>query len=141
MTDYSVTLTVPDYVYNRARKIAEATAQPVEQVIRQQIEEAFAEPLPKLPPDEEAELAALGQLSDDALRTIAREQMPADLQLRMQGLMDRNNLGTITEAEHRELESLVERGNQLMLRKAEAGAILTRRGHPVTSKDLTARDG
>ncbi len=141
MTDYSVTLTVPDYVYDRARKIAEATAQPVEQVIRRQIEEAFSEPLPVLPPDEEAELAALAQLSDDALWTIAREQMPTDLQARMQTLMDRNNLGTITGAERRELETLVGRGDRLMLRKAEASAILTRRGYPITPKDLAGPDG
>ncbi len=141
MTDYSVTLMVPDYVYDRARKIAEATAQSVEQVIRRQIEEAFAEPRPKLPPDEETELAALSQLSDDTLRTIAREQMAAEFQMRMQELMDRNNLGTITEAEHQELETLVERGNRLILRKAEASVILTRRGYQITSKDLASRDG
>src|SRR5579859_797258 len=134
MTDHSVTVIVPDYVYARARKIAEATAQPVEQVIRRQIEEAFSEPLPKLSPDEEAELAALNQLSDDALWTIAREQMSADLQSKMEDLMDRNSLGTIAEAELAELEMLVERGNRLMLRKAEASAILTRRGFKITPK-------
>jgi len=35
----------------------------------------------------------------------------------------------------------VERGQQLMLRKAEASAILTRRGYRVTPKDLAMRDG
>jgi hypothetical protein len=141
VTDYSVTFTVPDYVYDRAQKIAKATSQPLEEVFRRQIEEAFSEPLPKLSPDEEAELAALSQLSDDALWTIAREQMLADLQTRMQELMDRNNFGTISGVERAELEALVERGNRLMLRKAEASALLTRRGHKVTPKDLTAQDG
>lgn len=141
MTDYSITLTVPDYVYDRARQVAEATAQPVEQVLRQPILEAFTEPLPKLPPDEAAELAALHQLSDDALRTIAREQLPADAQVRLQSLMDRNNTGTITEVEYQELEALVERGQRLMVRKAEASAILTRRGHRITPRDLAAHAG
>ncbi len=141
MTDYSVTFTVPDYVYDRAQQMAKATAQPLEKVLRHQMEEAFSEPLPKLSPDEEAEMAALSQLSDDALWTIAREQMVSDLQTRMQELMDRNNFGTISDVERTELEALVERGNRLILRKAEASALLTRRGHKVTPKDLAAQDG
>lgn len=141
MTDYSVTLTVPDYVYDRAKRVAEETAQPIEQVLRQHILEAFAEPLPKLPPDEAAELIALNQLSDDALRTIAREQLSADAQARLQVLMDSNNMGTISEAEYRELEALIERGQRLMVRKAEASAILTRRGYHITPGDLSAHAG
>jgi|SRR5579871_1197031 len=141
MTDHSVTLTVPDYVYDRARQIAEATSQPVEQVLRQHILESFSEPLPTLPPDEQAELLALSQLSDDALRTIAREQMAAEHQARMQVLMDQNNLGTISDADYRELEALVERGQRLMVRKAEASAILTRRGHRMSPRDLAPHAG
>ncbi|MCC7449053.1 MAG: hypothetical protein IT324_16665 [Anaerolineae bacterium] len=141
MTDYSVTFTVPDYVYDRARRVAEATAQPVEQILRQQILEAFADLLPKLPPDEVAELTALNQLSDDALRAIAREQLPADAQARLQALMDRNSMGTNSETEYRKLEALVERGQRLMVRKAEASAILTRRGHHITPSDLSAHAG
>jgi hypothetical protein len=139
MTDYSVTLTVPDYIYDRARKIAEATAQPIEQVLRKQIVEALSEPLPRLPEDEVAELTALNQLSDDALWTIAREQMPVEVQARMQELMDRNSLGAIADDERQELETLVERGQRLMLRKAEASAILKLRGNRVTPKDLAAK--
>ena len=141
MTDYSVTFTVPDYVYDRAQKIAKATSQPLEKVFRHQIELAFSEPLPKLSPDEESELAALGQLSDDALWTIALGQMLADLQTRMHELMDTNNFGTISEVGRAELETLVDRENRHVLRKAEASALLTRRGHKVTPKDLTAQDG
>jgi hypothetical protein len=139
MTNYSVTLTVPDYIYDRARKIAEATSQPVEQVLQQHIVDALTEPLPELASDEQAELTALYQLSDDALWTIAREQMPIDAQSRMQELMDRNSMGRITEAERQELNVLVQRGQRLMLRKAEASAILTRRGHRVTPGRLAAR--
>jgi len=86
--------------------------------------------LPVLPPDEEAELAALHHLSDDALWTIARAQMQDSLQARMQTLMDRNSLGQITAEEYAELEALVERGQKLTLRKAEAAAILTERRRP-----------
>lgn len=46
----------------------------------------------------------------------------------MQVLMDKNNFGTITDDEYRELEEDVERGNRLMVRKAEATGILMGRG-------------
>ena len=91
-------------------------------------------------PDEEAELAALKNLSDDALWTIAREQMPADLANRMQILMDRNLRGSIMPDEYAELEQLVERGQHLTVRKSEAMALLTGRGFQVTPEDLLPSD-
>lgn len=137
MTDY--TLTIPEEVYNRARQIAEATSQPVDEVMLDYLRTMSA-PLPVLPPDETAELEALKQLSDDALWTIAREQMPRDVQNRMQTLMDKNSQGTITDAEYAELEAYVERGNRLMVRKAEAAGILMERGHAFTQKDFSPPD-
>jgi tetratricopeptide (TPR) repeat protein len=59
MSDYSVTLPVPDYIYDRARQIAQGTAQSIEAVLVQQLKDAFTEPLPALPPDEQSELEAL----------------------------------------------------------------------------------
>src|SRR4051794_29547065 len=102
MSDHPVTLAVPEHIYDRARQIAQSTAQPLEQVLIRRLEEAFAE-LPELPPDEQAELAAFNYLSDDTLRAIAREQMPHARQERMQGLMGRNSLGTISASEREEL--------------------------------------
>lgn len=138
MSDYPVTLPVPDYVYDRARKIAEATEQPIEAVLVQQLEAAFSAPLPTLPPDEQAELDALTQFSDEALWTIAREQMPASKQMRLQILMDANNKGTLLETEQDEFDHLIEQGQRLMLRKAQAAALLTERGYTVKPQDMTA---
>ncbi len=132
------TLDVPDDVMEAARQIAQATAQPIEQVLLSRLKTAL--PLPVLPPDEETELEALKYLSDDALWTIAREQMHDDLQVQMRELMDKNSLGTISPDEYKQLETLVDRGQRLMLRKSEAAAILTRRGYKVTPKDLAARE-
>lgn len=133
MSDYM--LAVPEAVYDRAREIAEATSRPVDQVLLDQLKR-LSVPLPILPPDEQAELDALRQLSDDTLWTIAREQMPQDIQNRMQILMDRNSLGTITPKEYQELEQYVERGQRLMLRKAEASGILMKRGYKFTQDDF-----
>jgi hypothetical protein len=137
MSNY--TLTVPEEIYRRAQQIAEETSQPIDQVMIEFLR-TIATPLPVLPPDEEAELEALKHLSDDALWTIAREQMADHLQLTLRTLMDKNSSGTITVDEYRELEGLVERSQQLMVRKSEAAALLTERGYKVTPNGLTARD-
>lgn len=133
MSDY--TLTIPEAVYRRARRIAEETSQPVEQLLIEHLKN-LPEPLPSLLPDEQAELDALKHLSDDALWTIAREQMPEDIQAQMQVLMDKNSLGTITAEEYHVLEGFVERGNRLMVRKAEAAGLLMERGYSFTQKDF-----
>jgi hypothetical protein len=128
MTDY--TLTVPEDVYRRVAKIAQDTSQPIETVLLEHLR-LLADAAPILSTEEETELQVLQYLSDDALWTIAREQMIASAQNRMQELMDKNSSGEITTDEHEELTRLVERGQQLMLRKSEAAAVLTQRGYKV----------
>ncbi len=136
MSDHPITLSVSEQVFDRMRHVAETVSESVEEVAARRLEAAFPEPLPVLAPHEEAELEALAHLSDDALWTMAREQMADALQARMQILMDKNSLGTITADEYSELENLVDRGQRLMLRKAEAAALLTERGNKVTRADL-----
>jgi hypothetical protein len=137
MSDF--TLTIPDKLYQRAQQIAEAVSQPVARVLLEQLQ-LWTDAVPPLDTDEEAELQALRYLSDDALWTIAREQMPQEIQARMQVLLDKNTRGAIMEDEYTELTSLVERGQRLMLRKSEAAALLTKRGYTVSKKDMAGRD-
>lgn len=135
-----IILKVPEDISVRARQIAETVAQPVEQLLLNHLK-TLAAPLPVLPPDTQAELDALQHLSDDALWTIAREQMPEDVQARAHALMDQNSRSVMTDEEHAELEQLVERGDRLMLRKAEAAALLRQRGYTFTQKDFQAKHG
>jgi hypothetical protein len=137
MTDYTVS--IPESLYDRAKRVAEQADQPVEQVILARLEESL-EPLIDLPVEERTELHALAYLSDDTLWTIAREQMPNARQERMQALMDKNSLGTISDDEYQELGRLVEQGERLTLRKAEAMKLLMDRGYSVTLDNLEPAD-
>lgn len=140
MSHYSVTLPVPDYIYDRARRIAEGTSQSIEAVLLQQLQDAFTESLPNLAPEEQRELDALTHLSDDALWTIAREQMPPQRQARLHALMEANSRGTLDDAQRAELETLVAQGQRLSLRKAQAAALLTERGYRVTREAIAEAD-
>jgi hypothetical protein len=139
MADHPVTLNVPEQIYEQARQVAEATSQPIEQVLIRRLQDAYAS-LSRLPPDEQAELAAFRFLSDDTLRGIAREQMPSSLQGRMVYLGDRNSRGTITTEEFDEYRRLVEQGERLMLRKAWAANVLMDRGYQLTGQDYVTQD-
>ncbi len=136
MTDHFVTLAISEEVYEYARQIAETTSQPIEQVLKRRLEEAL--PVPLLPDDEEAELSALRMLSDDTLWTIAAEQMPRSQQERRINLLKLNERNALSDADQSELDDLLQRGDRLTVRKAEAARILTERGHKVTPNDLAA---
>jgi hypothetical protein len=140
MSQYSVTLPIPDYIYDHARRIAEGTSQSIEAVLLQQLQDAFTAPVPDLAPEEQRELEALSLLSDDALWTIARERMPEDRQARLHALMDANSQGKLTDRQQAELEALVIQGQRLSVRKAQAAAVLTGRGYRVTVEELSATD-
>jgi hypothetical protein len=135
MTD-QIILNLPDDLSAIIRQIAETKSQPVEQVLLEHLKTLTAAQ-PSLPLDVQAELDALEHLSDDALWTIAHEQMPADIQARAHELMDKRLL---TNEEQVEIDDLVERGDRLMLRKAEAADLLRQRGYPFAQSDFRQRD-
>ena len=127
---------IPENISTRLRKLAARRQQPVEEIVSDRLFTALDEELDSLPSAEQAELRALHHLSDDALRAIAAEQMSSSNQLLMARLMERNDRGEITEEERKVLEELVERGDQLMLRKAEAAAIIVNRRYSGDVSDL-----
>ena len=140
MNDHPVTLPVPAEIYDRASHIAAVTEQTVEAVLLQQLKDAFTDPLPELSLAEQRELEALTLLSNDALWTIAREQMAGDTQARLRVLMRANTEGTVDALRQAELEALVEQGQQLTMRKAKAAALLAERGCSITLDTLALAD-
>ena len=59
--------------------------------------------------------------------TVGNLRLPPKSNQRLQELMDRNNEGLLTEAEHADLESLVELSERLSLVRAEALHLLGRK--------------
>ena len=129
-------ITLPDDLSVRLHQLAAQRRQPFEQFVTDHLRSALDDRLAQLSSAEQAELQALRQLSDDALWTIAAEQMAATVQERMAQLMEYNNHSKLSPVEQHELATLIERGDRLMLRKAEAVKLLHQRGYPVSTKDL-----
>ena len=129
-------ITIPENLSSRLRQLAARRRQPVETIIEDRLFTSLDDELDNVPTTEQAELRALHHLSNDALRVIAAEQMTAVNQALMGQLMAGNSRGELNQEEQETLSALVDRGDQLMLRKAEAAAILVQRGAANSSEDL-----
>lgn len=134
-------ITLPDELTEQLQQLATLRHQPVEQLVMERLQQLLDVNWGQLPSAEQAELDALSYLSDDALQAIADEQLPGQVQERMATLMGHNSNGKLTTEEHAELTALVERGDQLMLRKAEAALLLKQRSDsPTTSTCFSSND-
>ena len=128
-----ITLTIPDDISEWAKEIAQITSQPIEQVLIAHLQTLNRHGLPL---DVQSDLDALPYLSDDALWTIAHEQLPAETQQRAHFLMTKNTSGLLNEVEQSELDELVNRADRLILRKADVSVILKSRGYSFQQQDF-----
>lgn len=133
MSGRTITVTLPEVLYERVKITAEASARSVEDVCAQSIALSLPELEGDLPPEFRSELAALPLLSDAELETIAHSTMDEEQQERLEVLADRQKQRPLTAAEESTLAHLMEEAQRVMLRKAEAYRLLARRGHAVLS--------
>jgi len=133
MSVQSITLNLPDEVYQRAEMAARTLKRPIDELIA----ETLATTLPQLsliddvPMEMANEIAAMSQLSDEALLGLANSLLPAERQEILNGLLDQQNRGTLSDAGHRELIELTAECGRHILRRAKAVAILMSRGRSV----------
>ena len=130
-------ITISEDLLVRLSQLAEKQKRSVEAIISDRLFTVLEDELDSLPTGEQAELRALHYLSDDALRFIAAEKMAPENQILLKQLMLRNSEGALSDIERETLAALVEKGDQLMLRKAETIAILASRGHVSELSDQT----
>ena len=134
MTAQAVVLQLPPALYRAARRMAEATRQPLEQVLQATIARALP-PLDDVPPEEAAELSALAMLEDAALWQAARASMTPAEQAALHDLLDRQNAGELTSPDQLHLQALSDAYGKLTVRKAHAYLLLARRGYRVPMQE------
>ena len=122
MTSYTVTLDLPQDIYQQAERAARTTKQPVEQVIVNWIM-----PPPSSHDELVKEIAELESQGDEMLIQIARSVMPEDDVARLRELFAVQRARGLTEAEQREAAALVEKEDLYTLRRARALYLLKKR--------------
>jgi hypothetical protein len=130
MSTATLTLALPEALYQRLERTARATKQPLEEVALHALSLGSPPAWDDVPPEFQLDLAALDKMDDEALWKLAKSRMNADFDRRDE-LLARNAEGQISPAERDELERFRREEDLFMLRKAHAAALLRWRGHPV----------
>jgi hypothetical protein len=131
MTTQRVTIELPESVFHRFVQIAEATQQPLEDLIVQSVVSNLPPSAENAPLELRAELMEMQTLSVDELLAIAQTQADAVEHEHHVQLLEKNQAGLISPEEQNELINLRLTADQLMLRKAYAWSILRWRGHRI----------
>lgn len=130
MSTATLTLALPEVLYQRLERAAAATKQSLEEVALHALRLGSPPAWDDVPPEFQLELAALEKMDDESLWKIAKSRMSADFD-RRDDLLAANAEGRLSPDERAELERLRHEEDLFMLRKAHAAALLQWRGRPV----------
>ncbi len=129
MTEQTITVTLPDSVYDRIKTTAQATSLSLEEVIKQFVILLLPAFESDIPANLRSSLTKLSLLNDIHLWKTANSVMKNAHQLRLEELAEIQKHRSLTDDEHSELNSLMDEAQQIMLCKAEARRLLAQRGH------------
>jgi hypothetical protein len=124
-------LQLPEAIYERVRRAAEATNRHVDEVLLKTIEAVMPPSVDDLPIEYREEFLSMESLSDLELSHVAESVMSPTQQRRYSFLLRKNQKGTLKEKEREQLAQLGDFARKLTLRKSHAYAILKWRGHRI----------
>jgi hypothetical protein len=127
----TITLQIPELLYQRLVDTARATNRPLEDVTLHALNVGSPPDWTNVPDEFQVDLAALDRLEDEALWKIAQSHKSAPEMERYSLLLDQNQEGMLTDAERAELTALRAESDRFMLLKAQAAALLHWRGYQI----------
>ncbi|MCI0388703.1 MAG: hypothetical protein MOB07_08045 [Acidobacteria bacterium] len=125
-----ITLHLPDSFFQPIKRLAQATHQPVEQLLLNALQ-ASLPPLAGLPDDVTENLTMLELLDDQALRMVMLESMSPEQAERIHNLLDERQIRSLSAEKEEELARLQFQADLVMLRKARAIVLLRFRGQQI----------
>jgi hypothetical protein len=131
MTTQRITIELPESIFHRFAQMAEATHQSLEDLIAQSVVNNLPPSTANAPLELRAELAEMQTLSVDELLAIAQTQANAIQHEDHLQLLEKNQTEDLSPEDRRDLTSLRQTADRLMLRKAYAWAILRWKGYRI----------
>ncbi len=135
MPGQTVTLELPEPLWEWAQRTATVTQRPVEKVLVDSLSATIPPPLDDIPDEFRNELALLETKNDDDLWTITRSSLSPKTLRQYDELLDKNSKGTLTTQEKRKLEKLRKDAERIMLKRARAFVLLQWRGYRLPTAD------
>jgi predicted DNA-binding protein len=139
MTDHTVTVTLPDHLYQRLHLLAQRTNREIPEVLLASLEAtlAGAKADTALPSEVADELAAMWQFSDQDLWAVIEMTLSPEQETRLNALTTTQGERALTSAEQAELTTLLAEYDRAVLRRAQALALLSLRGHSIPDLNET----
>ena len=130
MTSQTITLELPDPLYRSARRIADATKRPIEEIVQESLHHTLP-PLDDVSADEAELLARMSAYDDASLWQEADAVFPPETQAEFQALLNNQSAGELKETDKVRLRSLMDEYGRLLVRRSHAWLLLARRGYSV----------
>lgn len=129
MSEKTITLQIPDELFESLRETAVASERPIETVMLESLNVLFQRP--SLATNIEALLLELRAYTDEQLWAVVYRRLPWTQSLRLHELAAKGKQGFLTETETTELEQLVDLNDRYMLLRSEALLLLKQRGQDI----------
>ena len=130
MASHTITLNLPETVYEQIQQAAETARRPVNDVLVEAI--AAVAPVVNTASDHlRAALAHMAYLNDAALWQTARTTMPPERRARLATLHDKQQYISLTPEEQAEEQALLRLYRETLLVRAQAAVLLKQRGYDV----------
>jgi len=126
----TVSVQIPESLYYRLQRIAIVTHRSVEDVLATTVNVSLP-PQPGLPESLADELTAMQLFNDEALWAATESSLSSSEQRRLRQLGENGDARKLTKGEKNELDNLLEKYDQAVLRRAHALAILSHRGYDI----------
>lgn len=130
----TVTLQIPDAIYQRLEVNAIAGQKSLEEVLIYALKMGSPPGWSDVPDEFQADLASLDALSDDELWHLVRGQKTEVELERYDELLGLNSEGMLSQAQREELQVLRKESERFMLCKAQAAVLLKWRGYQVVAR-------
>ncbi len=135
MSETTINVPLPKSTYRKLKRAAELTYRTVNDLLVDTIESSLPT-LPDVPSALGEELAAMNLFSDNALWAATNPSLSAAKQARLSQLNQVAGERNLTPAEIAEQKDLLAAYNRSVLRRAQALAVLSQRGHSITLDTL-----
>jgi hypothetical protein len=134
MTQSTVSIEIPNNLFEQLKRRAELLHRPVEELVIQTLT-AGSPAAGELPADLAAELEAMGNFSDDALWSATKPSISLAERSRLEQLNQLAGERQLSRAETEEQSQLLAAWLRSVARRAHAFSILQLRGHPLPDPD------
>lgn len=133
MSTNTITVNIPERLYRRLQMVANSTNRAISDILVESAEAMLpvVEADAALPAKIADELAAMHLYSDEALWEATEPILSPEQQARLSALTRQQGEQSLTVTEKIELEELLTQYDHSVLRRAQALALLSLRGHPL----------